>query len=553
MTRYAQHVAPKLTPQSEPVDPRQVENNAGGFTFTLDCWKRLDRFLILGAEGGTYYVGERKLTQDNAKVVQECLAADGLRTVARIVEVSVTGKAPKNDPAIFALALAASHPNAQTRARALAALPEVCRIGTHLFQFCESVNALRGWGRGLRRALARWYTEKTADAAAFQAVKYQQRNGWSHKDVLRLCHAEAAGSLGHEALFRWITTRSPVERSVKRRQADKSVTLSSYRNIDPGTVPALLGGYEYLLKAEKVSDVVDLIHTYGLTHEMIPTQHKNSPAVWSELLQEMPLGAMVRNLGKMTSIGVLAQLSEGSAKVQAALSDRDAIRKARLHPIALLSALRVYAQGHGEKGSLKWNPDPRVIDALNEAFYLAFETIVPTNRPTLLALDVSGSMGSGNINGIPGLTPRDVTAAMAMATTRVEPSYAIFGFSNRFMELKISPKQRLDDVVKVIGNLPFEATDCSLPMLYASKQKLGIDAFVVYTDNETWVGPVHPHIALKEYRQKSGRNSKLVVCGTTSTEFTIAEPTDSGMLDVVGFSADCPAVIADFTREGGER
>ena len=168
----------------------------------------------------------------------------------------------------------------------------------------------------------------------------------------------------------------------------------------------------------------------------------------------------------------------------------------------------------------------------------------------MLALDVSGSMGSGNVNGIPGLTPRDVTAAMAMATARVEPSYMVFGFSNRFMPLNISPKQRLDDVVKSISDLPFEGTDCSLPMLYAQKSKLGIDAFVIYTDNETWAGAVHPHIALQDYRNKSGRNSKLVVCGTTATEFTIADPTDPGMLDVVGFSADCPAVIADFTREG---
>ena len=549
MTRYAQHVSAPV-PQSEAADPRQKQNNAGGFTFTLDCWKRLDRFLILGAEGGTYYVGEKKLTLDNARVVQECLMTDGLRTVARIVEISVSGRAPKNDPAIFALALAASCPEPRTRSAALESLSEVCRIGTHLFQFCESVNQLRGWGRALRKAVAKWYTERPADAAAFQVVKYQQRNGWSHKDVLRLCHAEAKGSPSHEALFRWVTTGGLAEHAVKRRQGDKSVTLSTYPVVDPGRAPVLLGAYEALLKAETVSKVVELIAEHRLTHEMIPTQHKNAPEVWSALLPHMPLGAMVRNLGKMTSIGVLGSLSEGSYQVRKALFNREAIRKARLHPIALLSALRVYAQGHGERGSLKWNPDPQVIDALNEAFYLAFETIEPTGKATMLALDVSGSMGSGNVNGIPGLTPRDVTAAMAMATARVEPSYMVFGFSNRFMPLHISPKQRLDDVVKVIGNLPFESTDCSLPMLYAQKSKLGIDAFVIYTDNETWAGAVHPHIALQDYRNKSGRNSKLVVCGTTATEFTIADPADPGMLDVVGFSADCPAVIADFTREG---
>ena len=57
MTNYAQHFNPSQTPQSEKADARQVPNSAGGFTFTVDCWKRLERFLILGAEGGSYYIG----------------------------------------------------------------------------------------------------------------------------------------------------------------------------------------------------------------------------------------------------------------------------------------------------------------------------------------------------------------------------------------------------------------------------------------------------------------------------------------------------------------
>jgi len=46
--------------------------------------------------------------------------------------------------------------------------------------------------------------------------------------------------------------------------------------------------------------------------------------------------------------------------------------------------------------------------------------------------------------------------------------------------------QRLDDVVRVISGLPFDRTDCALPMLHAAGNNLPIDAFVVYTDNETW-------------------------------------------------------------------
>ena len=137
MTRYANHVNARETPQKTQARPDQVQNNAGGFVFAVDKWTRLDRFLILGAEGGTYNVSEQKLTVDNARALAECLAEDGLRTVARIVEISDAGRAPKNDPAIFALAMAAGAKDGSTRKAALAALPKVCRIGTHLFHFRE--------------------------------------------------------------------------------------------------------------------------------------------------------------------------------------------------------------------------------------------------------------------------------------------------------------------------------------------------------------------------------------------------------------------------------
>src|SRR4051812_3242089 len=107
MTNYAKHFSTLRTPQTELARQDQVENNAGGFVFEIDKWQRLDRWLVLGAEGGTYYVRERELTVSNAKTVQACIREDGLRTVARIVDVSHRGLAPKNDPAIFALAMCA--------------------------------------------------------------------------------------------------------------------------------------------------------------------------------------------------------------------------------------------------------------------------------------------------------------------------------------------------------------------------------------------------------------------------------------------------------------
>ncbi len=129
------------TPQTEPL-PGQVPNNAGGYFYAIDDWALLDRFLLLGTEAGTYYVSPVKLTKESAGAIQRLLATDGLQVVARIVAVSKAGRAPKNDAALFALALAAACDDQPTRQAALAALPQVARTGTHLLQFAEYVNGL---------------------------------------------------------------------------------------------------------------------------------------------------------------------------------------------------------------------------------------------------------------------------------------------------------------------------------------------------------------------------------------------------------------------------
>src|SRR3546814_13210633 len=121
---------------------------------------RVHRFLILGSEGGTYYVGEADLTKQNHANVLACIKQDGRAVVDMTVEVSDKGLAPKNEPAIFVLALCVAHGDADVRRYALASLSRVCRIGTHLFRFVDYVSAFRGWVRGLRNGAVAWYTDK---------------------------------------------------------------------------------------------------------------------------------------------------------------------------------------------------------------------------------------------------------------------------------------------------------------------------------------------------------------------------------------------------------
>ena len=551
MANYGRFFSLFSTSQKDQARGDQKPNNAGGFSFEVDAWARLDRFLVLGTDGGTYYVTEQALTRDNALAVIACLKEDGLRAVRTIAELSASGRAPKNDPAIFALALAAGDEDPAVRKAALEALPRVCRTGTHLFHFARDVEHFRRWGRGLRTAVAKWYLDKGGDELAYQLVKYGQRDGWSHKDLLRLSHAAPKeGASAHAALFRWVACDGELgARAVLRKKAGAELRHDRYDSASAEHLPKLVLAFEAVKKADSAREVAKLVREHALTHEMVPTQWKNDREVWAALLERMPVTAMLRNLAKMTQVGLLAPMSDAAQKVVSVLGDERALRSARVHPIAVLIAQKIYAQGHGEKGKLTWSPVSAITDALNDAFYAAFKSIEPTGKRHLLALDVSGSMSSGAVAGVSTLTPRAASSAMAMATARSEKAYQVMAFSDRFMPLDISASQRLDDVMKKTEGLPFAGTDCSLPMTWALENKVPVDVFVVYTDNETWAGNVHPFQALRAYRQAMGRAAKLVVVGLTATKFTIADPTDAGMLDVVGFDAAAPAVMADFARK----
>jgi 60 kDa SS-A/Ro ribonucleoprotein len=250
----------------------------------------------------------------------------------------------------------------------------------------------------------------------------------------------------------------------------------------------------------------------------------------------------------MTRVGVVAPGSAATERVVEQLADVERLRAARVHPIAVLAALRTYQAGRGVRGQATWTPVAQVVDALDAAFYAAFGNVERTGRRVLLALDVSASMTWGDVAGVPGLTPRTASAAMALVTAATEPRHETVAFQHQLTPLAISPRQRLDDAIRTVSDLPFGGTDCALPMLYAMEREREVDTFVIYTDSETWAGAVHPAEALREYRRRSGIDARLVVVGMVSNGFSIADPGDPGMLDVVGFDAATPALIAGFAK-----
>jgi len=540
-------VRSRNVPVSERLTPDQVPNSDGAYVWALDDWARMDRFLILGSQGGTYYIGEGDLTKENAAAVERCIKADYKRAVDRIVEISVEGRNPKQNPLLFAYAMACGADDMDARAYALSKLNDICRTGTMLFVWARYVEQFRGWGRGLRNAVAKWYTEPRAQSGnfvdedtdrgadhahwlAYQLVKYQAREGWSHRDLLRLSKPGAPG-------------RPKVERG---SALDRNLAWAVGKPFPDDAYDTLLQAHDEMTEAGiKPKRAAELIEMFRVPWEAVPSEMLAKPEVWHALIPYLPMGALVRNLGRLTANGTLKPMSGVEATICSRLVNRESITRSRIHPLSVLLAATTYAAGRGVKGTLTWQPSNKVLAALDEMFNLAWPNVEPAGKRTLISLDVSGSMDSSRIANT-FLSAREASSAMALVTLATEPQTAVMAFSSGYIPLALHTGMSLAQIVQSTSRMPFDATDCSLPMKWAMQKQVDVDTFVIYTDSETNRGG-HPAQALRDYRQRSGIPAKLIVVAMTSNGFSIADPNDGGMLDVVGFDSAAPALIADFS------
>ncbi|WDS51911.1 Ro-like RNA binding protein [Streptomyces phage Pepperwood] len=532
------------TPQSQKAKAGQVKNNAGGFVFQVSDQARLERFLILGVDGGTYYVKETEHARSNVQFLNEMIERDEASVLNTIVDVSVNGRAYKQSPALFALASVIA--NGKDKQAVKAVFNRVVRTGTHLYELLNYLTSMNvGWGRSKREIVASWF-DRDADKLAYQAVKYRSRKfgeqTWTLRDVMRLSHPR--------------DVNTSVADFVLGKPHDATDDLR------------VIEGFKKMQRAQSVEDVHSVLREYEmLSWETIPTQFLKDVSVWKRIFANGQLRgqALVRNITRLARIGAFQDMRFAAAYA-GQLTNQEMIVQTRLHPINFLNASVVYNEGQmktvrdrwgfeREERVKDWTTESVIADALNEGFHKAFKAVEPAGKRTMLALDVSGSM-SAKANGL-DLSCAQVSAAMSMAIARTEPAHIIRGFTSNgygwsgrnsdLTDLGISAKTDLATAMRNVQRHNWGGTDCSLPMRWALDRGVEVDTFVIITDNDTWAGEIHPFQALKEYRKKTGIPARLAVLGVQATEFTIADPSDAGMMDFVGFDSNAPRVLADFS------
>nr|XP_034312764.1 60 kDa SS-A/Ro ribonucleoprotein [Crassostrea gigas] len=551
----------------EPLTSKQVQNELGGYVFEVTDKIRLRRFLCLGTERTIFHTGEVTLTLENdiCNCITRLISKDGTNVVKTIRKFSVENRACKSDYVLFALALCCRCTDLETKEAAYKALSDVCRIPTHLFKFIkfsQEVNSKgKGWGRAHRKGVSMWYhsyknKEGGIPLLAYHMTKYKARFGFTHKDVFRLCHIKTGyGALGY-LVHHFYRGNGHREDDWQNKFNIARQHMTKHDKLELKNVIDFLQDVDDAKKCsdeQQMKGIIVLRDDLKIVREHVPTSLLKSKEVWDGLMRFMPMNAMLRNLGRMSSFGLLEFDSLGEDLTTNKLKNTELLKEARIHPFTLLIAEKAFSKGHNKKGNLQWKVNPKVRDALRDAFHLSFKNVEATGKRFQLAICMSGTENP-HVNGTPIITATEAAAAMALVTCRSEKNCDIVAFSGiqstehpNITNCSISPEDDLDAVLDKCSKLPCDKTNIAAPIIHAFENKKMYDVFVVFTDSVNEDGSVHPSRALELYRKGSGiTDARLIVCGLASNEFSIADPDDPLMMDIVGFDSNAPTAIHQF-------
>jgi 60 kDa SS-A/Ro ribonucleoprotein len=209
----------------------------------------------------------------------------------------------------------------------------------------------------------------------------------------------------------------------------------------------------------------------------------------------------------------------------------------------VLKALKTYQSGGTLGRSRKtWIPIPRVIDILETALEMSFDTIEPTGKVFMHAVDVSGSMSCYTVSSV-NLTCCEIATTMALATAKAEKNYMIRGFATNFIDLKITRSDSFSSATKKANDLNFGGTDASIAYEWMIQHHCYADVICFWTDCESWAGRQHPSQALAEYRRRVNPDAKAIYISLAPYNISLVDPKDPNSWDIAGFDPSTPRLI----------
>jgi 60 kDa SS-A/Ro ribonucleoprotein len=498
-------------------------NEASGPAHAFSPEHALAQLAVTGTFQGTFYAD----AQRQLDTLSTLFAAVSPELVAKTAIYCRQSGRMKDMPAFLVAHLAVR--DVALMSRVFARVIDDARMLRNFVQIVRSgVTGRKSFGSAPKRALRRWFADRSPDVIFRQSIGQSP----SMSDVIKMVRPSPKNDEGEsdavrEALYGYLIGK----------------------NVDVSSLPPLARACEAFKRGEgPVPDVPFEM----LTALPLRAEH------WVEIAKKMTVTQLRMNLNTLLRHGVLDDPTMVD-HVVSRLTDREAVRRARVMPYQLLAA---YRHVHHQMPSA-------IVNALAAALEIAVSNVPELEGNVVLCPDVSGSMHSPltGARGSATTTVRclDVAALVSAAVLRKSRRATVLPFSDDVVAMgeRIEPLDSVMTNAERLAKLPAGGTACAAPLRWLNARGETPDLVVIVSDNQSWADfRLAPNgapgqrdtrtrgtVMAEEWEQIRARtpNAKLVLVDVQPYTTTQVQTRDD-VLNVGGFSDAVFDVIASFAR-----
>jgi 60 kDa SS-A/Ro ribonucleoprotein len=489
-------------------------NEAGGKAYSLSDTGALAQYAMTGTFQNTFYAS----AEDQTAKVMELASKVSPEDLAMIAVYSRKSGFMKDMPAVLlAVLLARSKNDLKTqnlfRAASFVVLDDMKMIRNFCNAVRSGVTGRKSFGTLGKKAIQRALERMTAQ----QLFNGSIGNDPTLADIMRMVHPRF----------------NDVERN-------NMVRYLMGHEFSPAVLPETVRHFEEFKKNPK--------GTPPAVNFQFLSSVKMSETQWAELAQTMSWHTLRMNLNTLLRNGAF-NVPDLDTQVASILRDKETLGKIKVFPYQLLAA---YMNSETTM--------PKVVtNALQQAMETATKNVPVLNGKTLIAIDVSGSMGSP-VTGSGAVYSKvrcvDAAALMGASVLRTNPDARVWAFHDSVVVKNLNPMDSVMTNTEKIFKTPGGGTDCAAVLRKLNAEKSSVDTIVMVSDNMSWISFTtgnswyNSQTNMKsewDILKKRCPKAKMVLIdiqpGTTTQ---VAD--DKDVLNVGGFSDNVFEVVAAFAN-----
>jgi 60 kDa SS-A/Ro ribonucleoprotein len=429
------------------------------------------------------------------------------------------------------------------------AFNKVVKTPGDLLDFVAVIGSIRkgkGFGRTVKRAINNWLTGEGSETrqnglSQYHAIKYgggDSSKKWTLKDVIKISHPIPKNDT-QSWLFKYLT------------QGELNPNLEQINAVEQ--LKRLSTQKKELELAVFEANVNQLIDVGRLPYEIVTGIIKPTVKIWEQLMRQMPIFALVRNLNTLSEAGVFNSKDNVDWAV-GQLTNPDIITRSRMLPFRFSTAYDNF------KGSLT------IKNALKTSLDLSLSNMDMLPGKNAYFLDVSGSMSGnylqiGSLLGIaavkkssdsmflcfgselklPEVDPRDTVM------TNMDKCKKVFGGGT---SIDLCIKHLFGIVGKTVNKNVFGGSgyNSRFPESEKTTTPVSVDNIVIITDEQQNSGS-SVVAYFREYRKKVNKNAKLFIIDIAPYDSRMANQNEPGVTFIYGWS-DSVLSILRYAMEG---